>query len=320
MRGDFVVELKQFLQWEQATRDTIDLKKIYVDMAEDLVSGVLLSQIVYWFLPNKEGRTKLRVKKAGVLWLAKGREDWWDECRIIPRQFDTAIKKLESKGLIEKKVMKFNGETKVHIRIIWDIFLETLQVELAKTEQRDREQLQQENNQQLIEKEAETLDANGIYEIVNQELQSKSLDRIGNYKSVNPEKHIGESGLSESVNLLTESTTETTTKMVGRKGEEKTSHDMKQDWISFKQFCQKYQIDQVQILEFWKTYHYHYPDAPVMIVINTLKELLHDKWQRNNKGQWTEQEYKNITGLFHHRMKSWEAMIVAFEDIDSEDI
>ena len=81
-----------FLQWERATRDTIDVKCVYIDVAQgDLAAGILLSQIVYWYLPSKrDDRTKLRVKKQGDLWIAKGREGWHDETRITPRMFDRA--------------------------------------------------------------------------------------------------------------------------------------------------------------------------------------------------------------------------------------
>lgn len=105
----------EFLLWEQASRDTIDLKRIYIDIAGDLVTGVLLSQIIYWNLPNKEGKSKLRVWYEGKLWLAKGREDWWEECRISPKQFDRSIKILENKELIETALKKFNGSPTKHI-------------------------------------------------------------------------------------------------------------------------------------------------------------------------------------------------------------
>ena len=53
----------QFLSWEAKSRDIIDFKKIYVDIADDLIAGLLLSQIIYWHLPNEHGKTKLRVQK-----------------------------------------------------------------------------------------------------------------------------------------------------------------------------------------------------------------------------------------------------------------
>lgn len=106
-----------FLLWEQTSRDTIDVKRIYVDIAEDLISGILLSQIIFWNLPNQEGKTKLRVVRDNKLWLAKGREDWWEECRITSKQFDRAIKILEEKKLVDKRVFKFDGSPKVHLNL-----------------------------------------------------------------------------------------------------------------------------------------------------------------------------------------------------------
>lgn len=175
------MDLKEFLLWEQATRDCIDVKKIYVDMADDLVAGILLSQIVYWNLPDKEGKTKLRVKKDGQLWLVKGREDWWDECRINPRQFDTAFKKLLDQGLVEKKVFKFAGNTRVHIRIIWENFFAALQMQLEALE------IANAAATKAAEETAATIDTAGIHESVIPDLHGGTLDFAGIYKSVNPE-------------------------------------------------------------------------------------------------------------------------------------
>lgn len=121
-------EVNDFLRWEVASRDTIDLKVCYIDMADgDIVTGLLLSQIVYWHLPSKEtGRTKLRVTHDGELWVSKARAEWFDECRITPKQFDRAIKTLEEKGIVVTGVFKFNGNPTKHVRINWPVFISLL--------------------------------------------------------------------------------------------------------------------------------------------------------------------------------------------------
>lgn len=118
------MDFTKFLLWEATSRDTIDFKKIYVDMADDLIAGLLLSQIVYWHLPNEKGESKLRVHKHGFDWIAKGREEWYEEIRISARQFDRAIKILEGKGLIAKTHYRFNGLRTVHVRLIQDAFMD----------------------------------------------------------------------------------------------------------------------------------------------------------------------------------------------------
>jgi hypothetical protein len=108
----------EFLRWEGGSRDTVDFKKIYVDMADDSVTGLLLSQIVYWYLPSKkDGRSKLRVYKDGHYWIAKARKEWRDEIGISPKQVDRALKILEEKGIIVTALYKFNGAPTKHIRI-----------------------------------------------------------------------------------------------------------------------------------------------------------------------------------------------------------
>lgn len=115
LRG-IMSESGDFMRWEVASRDTIEVKRIYVDLAGDLAAGVLLSQIIYWYLPSKtDGLPKVRVLKDGKLWLAKGRKDWWEECRLTPDQFDRCLSILEKRGLVSRKVFKFNGNPTTHL-------------------------------------------------------------------------------------------------------------------------------------------------------------------------------------------------------------
>jgi hypothetical protein len=123
----------EFLAWEGTSPDTVDFKTTYVDMADDLVAGLMLSQIVYWHLPSKKDRrSKLRVRKDGHYWLAKARKDWRDEIGTSPKQVDRALKILEEKGIIVTALYKFNGAPTKHIRIdkegfltAWDAALHT---------------------------------------------------------------------------------------------------------------------------------------------------------------------------------------------------
>src|SRR5688572_3050719 len=104
-----------FLSWEKHSRDVIDFKKIYVDMAGDLVAGLVLSQTVYWHLPGADGITRLRVSKGGELWIAKRREDWFEEIRISPKQLDRALEILVDKELIYAAVYGFAGTPTKHV-------------------------------------------------------------------------------------------------------------------------------------------------------------------------------------------------------------
>jgi hypothetical protein len=124
---NWLSDQNSFLAWESRSRDTIEVKRCYVDVAGgDLIAGILLSQIIYWHLPDHEGQPRLRIERDGHKWLAKKRDDWWKECRITPKQFDTAIKLLESKNLIVAALYKFGNSPTKHIRIDWENFLELL--------------------------------------------------------------------------------------------------------------------------------------------------------------------------------------------------
>ena len=92
----------------------------YIDISGDLIAGTLLSQIMYWFSNDKNGKSKIRIYKDGFFWLAKGRNDWSDEIRISPKQYDNAIKKLKGKGFVETKLYKFNSVPTTHIRPVYE--------------------------------------------------------------------------------------------------------------------------------------------------------------------------------------------------------
>lgn len=111
---------QDFQLWEMRARDSIDVKRCYIDAVGDLVGGVLLSQIIFWHLPDEHGKSKLRVWRDECEWLAKKRDDWWKECRITPKQFDRALEILEQKKLVITKLFRFAGSPTKHIRLNWD--------------------------------------------------------------------------------------------------------------------------------------------------------------------------------------------------------
>lgn len=119
-------DFAEFIAYEAKSIDTIDVKRLYIDMADDLSAGILLSQIVFWYLPKKDGSDKLRIEHDGQQWIANTRDDWWDQVRLKPRQFDRAAGILETRGLITKGLYKFKGNPTVHVRLNLKAFLESL--------------------------------------------------------------------------------------------------------------------------------------------------------------------------------------------------
>ena len=134
-----ITDYDTFIAWERLSRDSIDFKKVYVDMAGDLAAGLMLSQIIFWHTPDKHGNTKLRVVREGHYWLAKSRDDWWDEARLLPREVDRCLARLREAGLIETRVFKFapraneRATPMLHIRILARAFVDALNAASATT-------------------------------------------------------------------------------------------------------------------------------------------------------------------------------------------
>jgi hypothetical protein len=122
--------LKGWLASESATHDKIEVKRIYIDLNEgNLFDGVIFSQIMYWHGVNREnGKPRMSIERDGVLWLAKGYGDWFTECRIVEATARKSLNRIANRGLIVKKLWKFNGAPTIHIRIDWDQLEEQLKL------------------------------------------------------------------------------------------------------------------------------------------------------------------------------------------------
>ncbi|MDC3424375.1 hypothetical protein NC797_07625 [Aquibacillus sp. 3ASR75-11] len=193
---------KEFITWEKSTLDTIDVKKTYIDIAGDFMAGVLLSQIVYWYLPSKDGKSKLRVKKDGHYWIAKKRDEWYEEIRFSEANYKTAIKKLEKKNLVVRERFKFAGAPTTHVRLNVPEFLRSI-------------------NDLMIEKENNLEDdLKDFSDYLDQEITAEplaSLDSVESTKSIrrnqpNGNGEINQMNSVKSNESLTKNTTENITK------------------------------------------------------------------------------------------------------------
>lgn len=101
--------------WLEKIQQPYRVSKLYVDLAGDLTAGIVLGQIVYWWLPARNGDSKLRIFREGRYWLAKKLSDWYEELRVTMKQARRALQILKEKKYIETKVWKFAGTPTTHI-------------------------------------------------------------------------------------------------------------------------------------------------------------------------------------------------------------
>lgn len=79
-----------------------------------LASAILLSQLVYWFKPGKNGKPKLTIVREGRYWLAKTRTEWFEECGLTLKMYRNAISDLVDLGLVEVRHWKFGNDRTSH--------------------------------------------------------------------------------------------------------------------------------------------------------------------------------------------------------------
>jgi hypothetical protein len=116
-------KFKQFAALRLADRDVVCVPKALIDICGgDFPAAAILDELLFWTLPRESGRTGLRVRKDGLLWCVIGRDEWHKRKRLSPKQADSGIAKLESLGLIEKRLYRYNGHAKTHLRMQGDQF------------------------------------------------------------------------------------------------------------------------------------------------------------------------------------------------------
>jgi hypothetical protein len=103
-------------------RDIV-IRRSHLNLLErDMPGAALLSHIVYWFSPPKDGTSKFSVQRDGKYWIAKTREEWMEECGITHTQYLRVMPILKSLGLVEVRVMKFGGQPMTHVRLLHENF------------------------------------------------------------------------------------------------------------------------------------------------------------------------------------------------------
>ena len=125
--------MNEFYTIEHKKTQRVNFEMTYVDIAQgDVIAGLLLSQIIYWFSPTKEGRNKTKVVYNGRRAIAKGRDEWYDEIRVSARQYDRAIGILKDVGVVSVENSMFNARRTPFIMLNESKFLELYNQELLR--------------------------------------------------------------------------------------------------------------------------------------------------------------------------------------------
>lgn len=125
--------LRKYAILRSDSDDTISVPKSYVEITGDFAAAFVLDELIFWTLPKRNGKTSLRSYHDGKLWLAVSRSEWWDRKRLSENQADYALEKLVKLGLIEKKVFKYEGTPRTHIRLIPSKFFSMFSEVIAKS-------------------------------------------------------------------------------------------------------------------------------------------------------------------------------------------
>lgn len=95
--------------------DHADNRGVYVELwVLDLLEGdqpsaLLLSQLLWWHQPSKNGQPKLHYERDGHRWLVRSDDEWHQDCRLTRKQVRRARSVLVGMGLVEHRRFKRQG-------------------------------------------------------------------------------------------------------------------------------------------------------------------------------------------------------------------
>lgn len=110
----------------------IRLDAILFGMTGDLASSAVLSKLRYWFSKDEYGNTRVKINRFNKLWLAKKDEDWLEDAYVTKKQVKRIKKDLIALGLVETRIMRFNGDPTTHWHLNKDRFVELYNEQLQK--------------------------------------------------------------------------------------------------------------------------------------------------------------------------------------------
>jgi hypothetical protein len=98
-------------------RDIVRFEVMHARMTGDAVSGLLLSQLVYWHGVNKRGQLRRKVYREGRWWVAKAHSEWKAETWLSEGQAKRAVKRLREMELVDVRTWKLAGRPVTHLSI-----------------------------------------------------------------------------------------------------------------------------------------------------------------------------------------------------------
>jgi hypothetical protein len=97
------------------TADSFVVNRTACKFLKNPKTAAILSKIVYWYAPSKNGQPKLRANQDGILCLVKANKEWEGECGVGYSSARRCIERLEELGIITVEPHPFDGSPKNHI-------------------------------------------------------------------------------------------------------------------------------------------------------------------------------------------------------------
>ena len=89
----------------------------YIDLTGDLTAAYLLSQIVFWYQRDKQGKPQIDCYLEGNYWIDRTYNEWATDLHLSAKQVRTAMDKLRKQGLVICSLIQDCRTTKNYYRL-----------------------------------------------------------------------------------------------------------------------------------------------------------------------------------------------------------
>jgi hypothetical protein len=89
----------------------------YARLTGDVHSAILLCQLLFWFKPTSDGKSKLTIERDGKEWLAKSWDLLREETALTERQLRAGLRLLKDRGVLLTTVYQFKGAPTTHLHL-----------------------------------------------------------------------------------------------------------------------------------------------------------------------------------------------------------
>ncbi len=120
---------------DRASEGRISYRKDFVDLTGDVISAIVLTDLIYLHQPNKRNKRRFNAySKGDIGWIARTLDQWSEKTRLTKRQIQYSIDKMVKQDIVIRENHRYMGLRTMHLRINEPVFgqkIKTLHLDIT---------------------------------------------------------------------------------------------------------------------------------------------------------------------------------------------